>query len=390
MKVKLGNEHMRILLISPEYPPNGSGIAYVAKNLFKEFRKRNYNIHVCSPSGPHIKINLHYQKYGLASLILFWQKIACYLKKEGNSYDLIWMHNPIFIKTIPLDQKFLITVHSTYSGFYSAITRKFYPIKPWLKMYYFVASKLLQISYFRMRRMDAMYTCVSSTVKEEILSLGISNENIFLVPNGVDSAFFLRDEDLKLKTSLDINHDDIVFLFVGRFHPSKNIIFLLHVFSHIVRQYSNSKLIIIGEGNLKIYQFIDSSILKQRIIIIKRMSQRMLKKFYSISDYFILTSIYEGEPLVLLEALSSGLIPIISGLDNFIPIIRNLGIGKVISIKDRPKKVANEILKYIKGIKDIEIYRLLIRSYIQKNYDWRIICDEYERCVLQIKNIIRK
>lgn len=101
--------------------------------------------------------------------------------------------------------------------------------------------------------------------------------------------------------------DKVVYGFIGRFVPQKNPLFIIDIFNEIQKIQANAQLVLIGFGDLE-----------------KRMSERIkmygieskvenlgrredIKQFYNAFDAFLLPSLYEGLPVVGLEAQSGGL-----------------------------------------------------------------------------------
>ncbi len=93
-----------------------------------------------------------------------------------------------------------------------------------------------------------------------------------------------------------------ILIHIGQFSPEKNHRFLIESFIQIQQQYSNVKLILIGEGKLnnEIRELVKSKGMEKNIFFAGHRNevQRMLAG----SDLFVLTSNIEGVPGVVLEA----------------------------------------------------------------------------------------
>lgn len=102
-----------------------------------------------------------------------------------------------------------------------------------------------------------------------------------------------------------INHRKRNFIFLGRLeNESKNLKLLLDSFLEIIKKDKNTNLFIVGDGNYKNYinNFIINNKLEKNIIFIGE-----LENPYSLlreCDCLILTSNYEGFPVIFLEALA--------------------------------------------------------------------------------------
>ena len=117
------------------------------------------------------------------------------------------------------------------------------------------------------------------------------------------------DEKLRQTTrkALMIPEDMYVLGHIGRLTEQKNTLFLIDIFKNFHDLEPNSKLIIIGDGNLKeeMLASIQKYNLSDSVLYLGRRED--IKKFYNVMDAFLLPSLYEGLPLVGVEAQNCGL-----------------------------------------------------------------------------------
>jgi len=99
---------------------------------------------------------------------------------------------------------------------------------------------------------------------------------------------------------------------VGRFSNQKNHNFLIDIFYEIIKINKKSKLILIGTGELEneIKEKVESLSLKEKVIFLGARAD--VNKIMQAMDVFILPSLFEGLPVVGVEAQASGLPCIIS------------------------------------------------------------------------------
>ena len=101
--------------------------------------------------------------------------------------------------------------------------------------------------------------------------------------------------------------DKVVYGFIGRYVAQKNPLFLIDIFSEIVKRQENAVLVMIGFGELeeKMMNKINAYGLSE---CIQNMGRRDdIKQFYNAFDAFLLPSLYEGMPVVGVEAQCCGL-----------------------------------------------------------------------------------
>ena len=148
--------------------------------------------------------------------------------------------------------------------------------------------------------------CVSDSLFESVLNF-TNNDNISLVHN--INNYEEIEKNSKKPCDLDIlNSQGYKFITIGRFSPEKGHIRLIKAFNEFYKTHSDAKLIIIGGyGDLydKTLEFVKSLECRDNIVLLTNISNPMpiLKK----CDLFILSSYYEGWPMVLMEANTLGL-----------------------------------------------------------------------------------
>jgi glycosyltransferase involved in cell wall biosynthesis len=105
---------------------------------------------------------------------------------------------------------------------------------------------------------------------------------------------------------LGLAEDTKFILFAGRLHPQKDPILLVNSFAALKQP--NIHLLIAGDGELapQINTEIVRLGLASCVTILGSTKPTQLAHLYQISSAFLLTSVYEGLPLVVLEALASG------------------------------------------------------------------------------------
>ena len=121
-----------------------------------------------------------------------------------------------------------------------------------------------------------------------------------------------------VKDILKQNEKKFRLLYVGKIEPRRNVYFLVDLFISLEKEYPETELIIVGDGEKKYVQnFLDeiSPYIKAgKIRYFKRATQKELVSVYKNSNLFIFTSNYEIFGMVLLEAMYFGL-PVISSMN---------------------------------------------------------------------------
>lgn len=158
---------------------------------------------------------------------------------------------------------------------------------------------------------------------------------------------------IKIRKKYNISNNTLVIGNVARFTNQKNHGFIISLAEKLVEDNIDFKIVLVGDGELKkeIIKVVNEKNLNNRIIftgVVKNVNE-----YYSAFDLFILPSLWEGMPVVGIEAQTSGLKCLFSK-----------NVDKKINIcTENVKMLELETYIWIKSIE--EIY--MIKDYARKN-----------------------
>jgi glycosyltransferase involved in cell wall biosynthesis len=203
------------------------------------------------------------------------------------------------------------------------------------------------------------FTKVISISKWEysfLKQLGVNKDKIIYIPNGIPEEFF-KQKKFKITNK---NH----ILFLGRIAPIKNIETLLFA----AKSLPEFEFLIVGSPEEDYLKKINGVIKKNKLSNVKIYPPVYKLEKISLIDscgLFVLPSIREAMPTVLLEAMARGKIVISSKTDGGKEIIQNNKNGFLFEIGDS-KELARLIKENING--NAEIERNAIN--FSKNFSW--------------------
>ncbi|MFI4910559.1 MAG: glycosyltransferase [Sedimentisphaeraceae bacterium JB056] len=132
---------------------------------------------------------------------------------------------------------------------------------------------------------------------------GVDSGKVKVLKNSVNyEKFKTASRDSALRQSFGFDDNDFVFINVGRLVETKGLQYLLEAFENLAGKSSNAKLLIVGDGRLRA-DLEDKS--PQGVVFAG--FRKDVAQLMSVSDCFVLSSIREGMPLVVFEAMSVGL-----------------------------------------------------------------------------------
>ncbi len=172
---------------------------------------------------------------------------------------------------------------------------------PWL-----MGSTKHRIPFFHaLEPVDRVLT-VSLAQRRTYERIGVPRELMSTVANGI------RGRELALgrgaaRESLGLDPDQPVVLTVGRLTVMKGHTHLLEAVPSLVRRFPDLAVVVVGDGHLH-EQLVDQSVSLGVADNVRLVGHRAdARGLLDAADVFVLPSLHEGMPLVLLEAMDAGL-----------------------------------------------------------------------------------
>jgi glycosyltransferase involved in cell wall biosynthesis len=156
-------------------------------------------------------------------------------------------------------------------------------------------------------------TQVSQAGLERYVRVGaVPAGKIRFIPNGVDTARFKPERKARLALRKELGVEgSFVWLAVGRLEPPKDYPNLLKAFARVAAEQAGAVLLIAGDGPLRpaAQELARELGLERRVTFLG--IRRDVPQLMNAADAYVMSSAWEGMPMVLLEASASGL-PIVA------------------------------------------------------------------------------
>lgn len=347
---------MKIAIIINLFPPKWLGGMEIATyNLAEHLSKRGHEIHIITLRDAGLPIFQHekgfyihrvtFPRIRIIGVICFWLNIC----------RIIWRINPD-----------ILLVQSIGIGIPALLTKK-----------------LLKIPYVIWGRGDDVYRpgrFIRITARSILMNadsvlaltenmrkrmMNICPREISIVPNGINLEQFSVRSPTRMKEEGTKN-----ILFVGRLHPVKGVQYLIRAMKKVLEEIPDAKLILVGDGEererleaLSIQLGIQKS-----VHFIGIVPHEMVHTFMHQADVFVLPSLSEGFPNVLLEAMACKL-PVVATRVGGIPdIIEDGTNGYIVEVNDS-QNIADRILFILKN--EILMNEFSVNNEQKvKNYTW--------------------
>jgi len=154
-------------------------------------------------------------------------------------------------------------------------------------------------------KQSAHMMTVCQALKDEMLTLGVKDEDVTVLRNGVDLELFKPSNEIQqqvLKEELGINSK--LIMSVGWLIERKGHYLVIDAIKNI----DNATLVIAGNGpdQVKLEDQVKKLGLENKVIFLGAISQTTLNKWFNAADVTVLASSREGWANVLLESMASG------------------------------------------------------------------------------------
>lgn len=231
-----------------------------------------------------------------------------------------------------------------------------------------VSTKIaLGLSKLLSNQPHAIVYCAHSSLKQHH-AFGFQNSNQYVIANGVFLDKFQSNPEL---------HQPIIIGFAGRYHIAKGYPYLFETMGLLKNE--NIIFKVAGGGasldNVEVKALFDQYKLdRQKVQLLDQISD--MPAFYQSIDAFLMTSITEGFPNVLVEAMASGLPCISTDVGDAKYIVQDLG---AIVPPRNPQALADAILQYAqKSQAEKQALKQATRERVEQNFSIEKVSEQYK------------
>ena len=228
-------------------------------------------------------------------------------------------------------------------------------------------------------------------VKNDLMNYKVTSKPLKVIANGnvnginldkYTAALFSKEENNKLRSTIGISENDLVFLFIGRLVNDKGVNELVNAFSKLSSTHEHVKLVMVGAhiGETDLLPDETWAKIKTNTAILYVGHQNDVRPYFAMSDIFVFPSYREGFPNVVLEAGAMGLPAIVTDINGSNEIIEHNINGIIV-----PSKDTEALLNAMETcIENSDLMRKLancsrdrIATHYERNFVWNEILAEY-------------
>lgn len=225
------------------------------------------------------------------------------------------------LRYIKLLKKYRIQIihsHGATESFYSRLAGKFLKIPAIITTYHISIERITDINRFQKNiykiidRIGSIFDdkiiAISNAVKKSLVfECWLPMHKIEVIYNGIDSLRFSEDTDgSKIIKELNLTSENKIIGIIARLSHEKSHMVLLKAMKQVIKDVPNAKLLIVGDGPLResLTRSVEKMKLKEFCFFLGM--RKDISEIISCLDVAVLSSLTEGLPISLMEAMASG------------------------------------------------------------------------------------
>lgn len=282
----------------------------------------------------------------------------------------------------------IVHSHMVHANLLARVARIFYSVPVVISTAHNLkeGGRWREIAYRLTDFLADLTTNVSRAAVNRYIQVGAVPKNkIIFIPNGIDTnRFRFRQSDrLRLKDKLQLANK-FVWLAVGRFEEAKDYPNLLRAFKIVVSEHVGVTLLIAGKGSLfeNIKDMANTLGLEKNVKFLGVRDD--IPELMSAADAYVMSSAWEGLPMVLLEAAACELPIVATDVGGNSEIVLHNISGYVIPPR-HPEALAAAMLKVMSLSEDErKAMGRAGRAHIEANYSLDSVVDQWERLYIDL------
>lgn len=239
-------------------------------------------------------------------------------------------------KIIKQERYDVISVHTTLAAAVIRLSTFFLPNSPKIIYtchgYLFEKNKFIKnLFLLGIEKLCALKTDILVVMNKEDLNIGKKYKLYkldikFINGMGINKNRFqcVSDEEKnKLKVERGFTKEDKLFIYVAEFSKRKNHNLLIRAFKNIESKIPNAKLLLVGNGDLidLMKGLVKKLDLEEKVIFLGYVNN--ISELYKMCDICVSSSLIEGLPFNVMEAMASGLPVIASNIKGHKELVEN-------------------------------------------------------------------
>ncbi len=369
---------MKVLVVTPFYPPDIGGISYHVKHLTENLIEMGVEVEILTASKrsqnpidgkvPVTKVRCAYPpRWPLETLTSMSIPLdLAHLKNKlgAGDFDVLHLHGhhyPIIWLSTQFGSRKLLTLHGTYA------------LDPRKMNGKSLIEEMFNRSILRwvLNRTQGVVG-LTNTVSDYARRYGTSSLKYYTISNGVNVNLFSKNAHRKTeyRTKYRIPVDNKVFLFAGRFTIAKGLLEYSKAILRLKKILSNSTFLFVGSGPLysQIHTLLSGT---DNIIFLPWIDESEIHEVFIASDAFVLPSRWEALPLAIIQAVAANLHIIATSVGGVPDALQGYESKQlIVDLSELEDAI-------VSADRRLDGHERRKRSALIRNYDWSVIAKEY-------------
>lgn len=318
----------------------------INKNQKKETHNKTLVFFPTDPIQAYIDKGFSYEKLeSYYNPLHFFDKVYC-LSPWGETKTINGIN---YIKANPLKYKRIIKKikPDVVRGYGGALCADWISISKVKNIPFVVSTHDTNPDYIRpsLKYADFIIS-VSSIVKNEVIRLiGYDPNNIYVLPNRVDTNVFTKKYDISFFAKLsEMFGEGKHLLHIGRKEKQKNIETVIES----LRFLPNYSCVFVGRGDVAFYQEYAKKCgddIYKRCFFVNSVPNNELPYWYSWADVFVTPSLWEGFGIVFIEAASTETAIVTSNIAPMNEFLKNEVNSILVDDYTNPQEIAKAVMR---------------------------------------------
>ncbi len=204
-----------------------------------------------------------------------------------------------------------------------------------------------KLTNYLVSRRCSKIVAVANSVKEDVLrnNWRMPAEKVSVLENSVDYARFADVSTSKgdARGMLELPTDSLVFGTVGRLARTKGLTYLIEAFTIVKEEIPSAELVLLGNGPCR-EELVRQASKTSCCDSIRFLGHRdHIEQLYQSMDVFVLSSVAEGMPRAILEAMAAGVPCIATEVGGIPEILPNRDVGRLVPAEDADALAASMV-----------------------------------------------
>ena len=322
-----------IMFITPCF--GFGGLEQVVLSIAKEIDRAKYNPSFCTLLTPVPEMLERMQQLD----------VCCHILDKGRGVNYLL---PIKLRNLLIREKIqIVNSHDIGATLYAAVAARLAGIPAVIHTEHsqiLTKSRYLGIYRWIFNKLVSYSITVSHDLEHYMMkTFNMGREKLETIPNGIDIEKFCSRPDIGyLRREFNLKKNETVIGTIGRLTTQKGIDTLLEAFRILVTKRRNLRLIVVGDGELRTSLIKLSEQLGIRNKLVFTGIRQDIAYVLHLFDIFVLSSLWEGQPITIMEAMAAGKPIVATSVGGNGEILKKGEFGLIISPKD-PTAMAKAI-----------------------------------------------